>query len=232
MTAVYHQIAHSLRDAIEKKIYRIGDRLPSERELSDTYDVSRMTLRQAISLLVEEGLLERRKGSGTYVASRRVQEKMTGTTSFTDIILKEGKIPSSKLLSYTRTRANKKESEALGIMIGDPVIRMERVRYADRVPVVYELATIPYQLIAYLSQEDITQHFFKALTDSGHRIGKSSRTLSAKVADDDVAKLLDITKSDALIALKQISYLADGHAFEWVRSLYVSNRFEFYFETV
>ena len=139
MTAVYHQIAHSLRDAIEKKIYRIGDRLPSERELSDTYDVSRMTLRQAISLLVEEGLLERRKGSGTYVASRRVQEKMTGTTSFTDIILKEGKIPSSKLLSYTRTRANKKESEALGIMIGDPVIRMERVRYADRVPVVYEL---------------------------------------------------------------------------------------------
>ena len=72
---------------------------PSERDLCETFDVSRMTVRQAITLLVDEGILERKPGSGTFVASSRVKEKMRGTTSFTEIVKSQGKKPSSELIS-------------------------------------------------------------------------------------------------------------------------------------
>ena len=78
---VYIQIHDQIKSEIEQGIWKIGDRLPSERELAVKFNVSRMTLRQAIQNLADEGILERKIGSGTYVARKKVQEKMTGATS-------------------------------------------------------------------------------------------------------------------------------------------------------
>lgn len=75
MLPAYVKIHDQIKKDIDEGIWEIGERLPSERDLAETFEVSRMTLRQAITLLVEEGVLERRVGSGTYVASTRVQEK-------------------------------------------------------------------------------------------------------------------------------------------------------------
>src|SRR5699024_5001884 len=75
MVPAYIRIHDAIKKQIDDGFWEIGQRLPSERDLADEYEVSRMTLRQAITLLVEEGILERRVGSGTYVASHRVQEK-------------------------------------------------------------------------------------------------------------------------------------------------------------
>ncbi|MGC4388016.1 GntR family transcriptional regulator, partial [Streptococcus suis] len=90
MVPAYIRIHDVIKKEIEEENWKIGERLPSERDLADRFSVSRMTLRQAISLLVDEGILERRVGSGTFVASKRVQEKMSGTTSFSDIIKGQG----------------------------------------------------------------------------------------------------------------------------------------------
>ncbi len=79
------KIHDKIKEDIEKGVWSIGDRLPSERELALKFDVSRMTLRQAIQTLADEGILERKIGSGTYVARKKVQETMTGTTSFTEL---------------------------------------------------------------------------------------------------------------------------------------------------
>lgn len=71
----YVRIHDALKDEVEKGVWKIGERLPSERDLAERFEVSRMTARQAVTSLVDEGILERRVGSGTYVASRRVREK-------------------------------------------------------------------------------------------------------------------------------------------------------------
>ncbi len=230
MKAAYITIHDRIKEEIDKGIWKIGQRLPSERDLADQFGVSRMTLRQGITLLVEEGVLQRKVGSGTYVASTRVQEKMRGTTSFTDIVQLQGKMPSSKLLSYTRIKPNEKEVEQLGLAKGEYIIRMERVRYADNLPVVYEVASIPERLIKNVSKSDVTNHFFKSLTDNGYRIGTSQQTIYARLANDKVAKHLQIAKNQAILALRQVSYLEDGQAFEYVNSQYVGERFEFYLE--
>ena len=81
---VYIQIHNQIKKDIEAGVWSVGDRIPSERELALEFNVSRMTLRQAVQTLVEEGILERQVGAGTFVARKKVQEKMTGVTSFTE----------------------------------------------------------------------------------------------------------------------------------------------------
>lgn len=230
MKAAYITIHDQIKEEIDQGIWKIGQRLPSERDLADTFQVSRMTLRQAITLLVEEGVLTRKVGSGTYVASTRVQEKMRGTTSFSEIIQLQGKMPSSKLLSYIRTQPNEQECKRLNLTPRDTIVRMERVRYADDVPVVYEVASIPANLIENVRKKEVTNHFFKTLTENGYEIGKSQQTIYARLANEKVAKHLQITKNEAILALRQVSYLTDGRPFEYVNSQYVGDRFEFYLE--
>lgn len=230
MTPAYIQIHDEIKKRIDAETWKIGDRLPSERDLADDFAVSRMTLRQAVTLLVEEGILERRVGSGTYVAGHRVQEKMRGTTSFTEIIRSQGKTPSTKLISYQRKLASKTEQEQLRLRPSEYVIRMERVRYADKVPVVFEVAAIPEKIIAPFNQTEITKHFFQTLTDNGYEIGKSEKIISASTASDKLTDYLQVKIGHAILTLKQVSYFTDGQPFEYVRSQYVAGRFEFYFE--
>lgn len=230
MKAAYITIHDTIKEQIDQGVWKIGQRLPSERDLADEFSVSRMTLRQAITLLVEEGVLERKIGSGTYVASNRVQEKMRGTTSFTEIIKSQGKVPSTKLLSYQKGRVTEKERGFLKLEPFEMVIRMERIRYADDMPVVYEVAVVPESLIAQFAKEEITNHFFQTLTNAGYQIGKSQQTIYARLANKKIANHLQIAKNEAILALRQVSYLADGRPFEYVNSQYAGDRFEFYLE--
>lgn len=230
MIPAYIQIHDQIKAEIDQKIWKIGQRLPSERDLAEKFQVSRMTLRQAITLLVEEGVLERRVGSGTFVASTRVQEKMRGTTSFTEIMKSQGKIPSTQVISYKRTIPSLQEVDKLGIDKTDTIVRMERVRYADGVPVVYEVASIPEKFIKNFKKEEVTSHFFQTMEEHGYRIGKSQQTIYARLAKEKIAHYLEIPKGHAILGLTQVSYLDNGTAFEYVKSQYVGERFEFYLE--
>lgn len=230
MQPAYLKIHDAIKQQIDDGVWTIGERLPSERDLADVFAVSRMTLRQAITLLVDEGILERRIGSGTYVASHRVQEKMRGTTSFTEIVHAQGKTPSSKLISYQKKLASQTERQHLNLTETDYVIKMERIRYADNLPLVFEVASIPENLIASFKRTDITEHFFQTLTENGYEIGKSQQTIYAKTASERVANYLAIQKGHAILALTQVSYFTDNRPFEYVRSQYVGDRFEFYLE--
>lgn len=230
MLPAYIKIHDAIKKDIEKEVWTIGSRLPSERDLAEHFEVSRMTLRQAITLLVEEGILERRVGSGTYVASHRVQERMRGTTSFTEIVNSQGRKPSSKLISYQRQLASDTEINQLHLEESDYVIRMERIRYADKIPLVYEVASIPEKFIKNVKKTDITEHFFQTLTSNGYEIGKSQQTIYAKIASERVASYLEVAKGHAILALTQVSFFTDGRPFEYVRSQYVGDRFEFYLE--
>ncbi|MDU5225612.1 MAG: GntR family transcriptional regulator, partial [Streptococcus sp.] len=160
----------------------------------------------------------------------RVKEKMRGTTSFTEIVKSQGKKPSSELISYKRVHPNEFEIKNLGVLPQSYVIRMERVRFADDLPVAYEIASIPEKIIRGFKESEITEHFFKTLTDNGYEIGKSQQTISASLANSSLAKHLKVKTGDALLSLTQISFLQDGQAFEYVRSYYVGDRFEFYLE--
>ncbi|MFR4286551.1 MAG: GntR family transcriptional regulator [Enterococcus italicus] len=227
---IYIQIHDDIKRKIEENIWQVGDRIPSERELSLHFGVSRMTLRQAIQNLSDEGILERKVGSGTYVANRKVQEKMTGTTSFTEIMLSQGRQPSSKVTSYFVTSPSSSEIEKLALSEKQLVLRMERIRYADGIPICFELASIPETLINQFTKESITNSFYRILEDKGFKIGRANQTISATEASEKIAEFLNIKRGDAVLRLRQVSFFDDGRPFEYVRTQYVGSRFEFYLE--
>lgn len=232
MTAIYIRIHDEIKHQIETGVFEVGQRLPSERVMAEQFGVSRMTLRQAVTSLVEEGILTRYVGSGTFVASDRVREKMRGTTSFTEIIQNLGKTPSSKVLSYQKTKANEVECDKLQLKKGAQIIRMERIRYADELPICYEVASIPYRLIEDFAKNEIANHFYETLANAGKKIGRSEQIISAKIVNKEIANFLSIKQSSAILALTQVSYFAnsDETPFEYVLSQYVGERFEFYLE--
>ncbi|WP_321388911.1 GntR family transcriptional regulator [uncultured Enterococcus sp.] len=228
---IYLQIHDKIKEDIEKGLWAIGDRLPSERELAVQFNVSRMTLRQAIQTLADEGILERKIGSGTYVARQKVQEKMIGTTSFTEIMVSQNRTPSSKTVSYFITHPSSSELEKLQLSEDESILRMERIRYADSVPICFEVASIPYSLIDKYSKSEVSQSLYKTLEEKGgYKIGQANQTISAMLASEQIAEYLEIKRGEAILRLRQVSYLEDGRPFEYVRTQYAGNRFEFYLE--
>lgn len=228
---IYIQIHDQIKDKIENGFWKIGDRLPSERELSLQFGVSRMTLRQAIQTLADEGILERKIGSGTYVARQKVQEKMSGTTSFTEIMKSQGREPSSKVVSYFLTAPSSSEMEKLNLSKEEQILRMERIRFADDIPICFEIASIPEKLIREYSKAEITKSFYQTLEEKGgKKLGSASQTVSAMLASEQIAEYLQVKRGDAILRVRQISRLEDGTPFEYVRTQYVGNRFEFYLE--
>lgn len=228
---VYIQIHNQLRSNIEDGKWQVGQKIPAERELATEFGVSRMTLRQAIQTLVDEGVLERRVGSGTFVANQKVQEKMSGVTSFTELMQAIGKVPSSKTISYHLTIPSESEAEKLKLAPGERVLRMERVRYGSKVPICFEVATIPAALITNFSKEEVASSFYRTLTEKAHLYpGHAVQNVSATNATEKIAEYLDIRRGDALLRMTQISYLQDGRPFEYVHTQYVGSRFEFVLE--
>lgn len=227
---VYIKIHNQIKSDIENKKYIIGQRIPSERQLALDFGVSRMTLRQAIKTLEDEGILERKLGSGTYVASQKVQEKMTGVMSFTEIMRLNGQKPSTKLVSYRITKPSISEKEKLKITDDDLILRMERVRSGDNIPICYEVATIPYSLVKQFSKEEISSSLYKTLENKGgYKIGKAVENIGAVIANEKDARLLLVHKGEALVTRRQITNLNDDTPFEYVKALYVAERFEFTF---
>lgn len=226
---MYIKIHNKIKRDIENHIYKVGDRIPAERQLAVKFGVSRMTLRQAIKTLEDEGILERRLGSGTYVASQKVQEKMSGIMSFTEITKANGQTPSSKLISYQIGQPSLSEKERLQLDAGVDVLRMERIRYADESPICYEVVTIPYYLVKNDSKENISTHLYETLDRNGYEIGRVTEHISAAIANENDARLLNARKGEALITRRQVTELADGKPFEYTRARYVAERFEFTF---
>ncbi|KRL04902.1 GntR family transcriptional regulator [Liquorilactobacillus oeni] len=227
---IYIQIHNVIKRSIETGKWSVGDRIPSERQLAVDFGVSRMTLRQAVQTLVEEGILERHVGSGTYVARQKVQEKMSGVTSFTELTKAQGKVPSSKTLSYHVATPSLSEMEKLNLNENNYVLRMERIRYADKTPICFEIATIPEDLIKGFSKEEITSSLYRALEESGNAIGHAQQTVTAVSASEKIADYLEIKRGDAILRLRQITSLKGGRPFEYVRTQYAGERFEFYLE--
>lgn len=227
---IYIRIHNSIKESIEEGKWKVGERIPAERELAEKFGVSRMTLRQAVQTLVDEGILERRVGAGTFVAREKVQEKMSGITSFTEIMKTQGKQPSSKTVSYQVTMPSLSECEHLKLKADTTILRMERIRYADEVPICFEITTLPYDLVKNYQRSQITKSLYQTLAHHGLHVGHAQQIVSASSASEKIADYLKIKRGAPILKLRQITQLSNGRPFEYVQTQYAGERFEFYLE--
>ncbi|MBS9338521.1 GntR family transcriptional regulator [Fructobacillus sp. M2-14] len=223
----YIEIHNEIRQRIAAGEWKTNKRLPAERELAASFDVSRMTLRQAIQTLVDEGILERRVGSGTFVAEKKVSERALGVTSFTELMKKSGREAQSVTVSYKITTPSVSEMDHLNLKAEDEVLVMERLRMGDDEPILLEQTTLPVTLVNNFTRSSLTDSLYKTLIDAGIQPGRADQTVTASLATERQAALLEIKRGDPILSVRQVSYDQEDNPFEYVRSYYVGDRFEF-----
>ncbi|WP_342432974.1 GntR family transcriptional regulator [Neobacillus sp. FSL H8-0543] len=225
---IYHQLEEYLKQQIESGILMEEAAIPSEREFAETFQISRMTVRQAINNLVLEGYLKRQKGRGTFVNKIKIEQELQGMTSFTEDMVSRGMQPSSKLLSFQIHPADKKTAQELQITPNDLVYTIKRIRLADGVPMALETAYIPVNLVPGLTEGNSNQSLYQYIEENlSLSISEASQEIEASIATIKEAKSLAIEPGEPILLIVRISYLANGTPFELVKSSFRADRYRF-----
>jgi GntR family transcriptional regulator len=222
-TPLYLQLGAAIRNAIDGRIVKGGEALPSERELMAATGLSRVTVRRAIEQLLQEGLLSRRHGSGTFVAPQ-IDQPLSLLIGFSDDMRRRGASASSILLDKSIGQPSPDEAMKLGLSAGDQVVRLSRVRLSDGDPLAIEHAVVP---AACVSLDEIGESLYRALATRNLMPVRALQRLRAVTADKREAKLLDIAVGSAILHIERRSFLANGRPIEVTRSAYRGDRYDF-----
>jgi len=229
------QVKDILRERIERGEWKPGDQLPSEPELCQMFDVSRIVIRQALKEMTYEGLVVRRKGKGTFVAEPKIRESLVQKlTGFYQDMVDGGHKPVTQVLKQITIPAGSKVAAALHIEVGTPVIEIDRLRYVDGEPIVLVTTYLPYALCPGVLQEDLSQQSLYACLERkyGLFIARGHRTLEAVPANEYEARLLQVDKGAPLVRLESVGYLEDGRPIEYYHALHRGDRSRFEVELI
>ena len=223
---LYKQLIVSLRAAIADGTYPAHSRIPSEQELCDAYQVSRVTVRKALAELTDEGLLERFQGKGTFVCIPRLRKDLRAVTSFSDNCRAIGCEPGTRVLQAQPIRADERTARELQCAEGDEVILIERLRLADDQPVMLEHDCFP-AAYRWLLEEDLTGSLYSVLARHMVETGKASHEVSLCYAAAAEARRLGVEQGAALLRLDEVIYDQEGHPLHTSRQLIRGDRFTF-----
>ena len=205
------------------------DPLPSERTLMTTYGVSRMTVRRALSLLVDDGLVYRRRGSGTYVADPAMITKTLSLTSFSEDVHERGMTPGASTQRVRWLPAEADVAADLGISPGTEVVHLERVRTADGIPLCIEEVWLSADLVPADFASAAVASLYDTLSDLGIEPQVATQTIRATVVNVDQATLLDVAPHSAAFSVSRVTCSTEGRPFERAHSLYRADRYDFTF---
>ncbi len=225
-TPVYIAVSDDLKKKIINGEYPLGSKLLPERKLCKLYNVSRTTLRQAINNLAVEGYVYSVKGSGTFVAEKRIVKQKNKLTSFTEDIKSKGFMPKTNIISFEKILPSEIMAERLGISKTEQIFRLERIRMANDIPVLYEVTYRPVKYSPDLKKVDLNNSLFEKLERENVKISYSEQTIEAVLSIDRTSKLLDIAKNSPLLVIKSKLYLEDNTLFEYSRNYYRADMYK------
>lgn len=225
--AVYRQIAESIRQRIEVEGMRPGDRLPAEDVLSTEYGVARMTIRQALQSLSNDGVLVRRHGHGTFVASPKIHRHATRMTGFHEDMLDGGMKPRSILLESGIEAASPSLQKRLNLTGPDQMVFIRRVRLSNDEPAAITESYFRADLCSKLLTLDIESNSLYALLerDCGLELGWVEQSIEACPSPKEAARHLELRAGAPLLKVERLTYLKDGSSIGLSDTLYRSDRY-------
>lgn len=230
---LYYQLKEKLKKKILKGEFKEGDLLPSEREFSELYDISSTTIRRALNDLVHENFLERKAGKGTFVRRGKVKRDLRKVLGFTQNMKEMGLVPSTKVLSKKVASANAFAMERMGLKKGDKIVKLERLRLANDVPMMLETRYIRTDLCPGIQEEELSSSLWKVFESVyGCKPFRHSQNLRIAEISEDSASLLGLEGQALVFLIKGTTYLEDGQAIECEESLYRSDKYDLAFEAI
>lgn len=231
MVPLYHQVEEILRQAIRSGELTPGQPFPSEPELADLLGVSRLTIRRSLGDLERAGLIVRRHGVGTFVAQVSSTQIIPSSLSFTKNMEMVGLEASSRVLSIGEVGSPVRVAAHLGLSGGDPVILLERLRYADGQPVALEATYLERSVVPEIDAEAVTDGSLYEYLASQHGIDlvAMDQTMEPILLSPVEAELLDSNPGAPAILSEIVGYSQDGTPIEYTRSLTPAGRARFHF---
>jgi GntR family transcriptional regulator len=223
----YVQLRRRLEDAIQSGVLPPNSSLPPEREIAEITDMSRVTVRKAMQELVQQGAIEQRQGSGSFVreSTARVEQSLRHLTSFTEDMQKRGMETTSKWLERGVFMPTEEEISVLGLGAEESVARIYRLREAGGQPMALERAALPLSVLP--NPLEVTSSLYATLGQIGHRPVRAVQKISALNLDSNDAKLLNVAEGTAGLRIQRVSFLEDGRVAELTRSLYRGDAYDF-----
>lgn len=223
----YAQLRQRLVDAIEAGVLAPGGALPSEREIGNLTDLSRVTVRKAIQSLVDSGDIVQRQGSGSFVTEKaeRLQQSLSHLTSFSEDMARRGMTTSVKILEQSVCLPSPEETAALSLENDDRVSRLARLRMADDRPLAIERASLPTDILA--NPLEVTSSLYEVLERDGKRPVRAIQKISAINLAEGDATLLAVPQGAAGLRIERLSHLASGRVAEFTNSIYRGDAYDF-----
>ncbi len=209
---LYTRIQEYIAELILSGKLKPESKIQSEREFSEDLGVSRMTVRKALTELVNEGLLERKHGSGTYVSKPKITYESMELVNYVQAMQKRNIATATQLLEFSEMVASRRLSEILEIEIGAPIYHVVLLRFANRVPVILERGFFPLLYYPKMEEWDLEKTSIIDLITSLYsiKLGKISQSVEAVAATDQLAQQLRIEEGDPLLMLSRTIFSRDA----------------------
>jgi len=220
---LYAQLKEAITSAISRGEFAPGDQIPSQRELCEKYGMSHMTVRRAISELVNEGVIYAIAGKGLYVAQRKQPAEMGSLVSHKEHMKRLGMQPATRLLDARIVPASRALAQVFGVAVGTPLVYLRRLRLGNGKPISILACYLPHHLCEGILDIDLEEEsLFDTLRNQyGLTLVGSVSTIEAILASDEQAALLELTLPAALLVKQQITHLDDGQVIELSRNTIV-----------
>lgn len=230
---LYHQLKERLKHSIDNGFWKPGDQIPSENQLMSEYNVSRNTAKKAIEELVQDGLLYRIQGKGTFVTKPKLVQSLMGLYSFSKVFKEKGMEPKDIILEVREIRPSQEIMEELQLTKDEKVIEMRRLRCVDDEPVILESSFFSKEVVSDMnvlqrvgqtSLYDLLEQEFNVF------VTKAKEAFEPVLIRQDESKYLQTEVGKPALLLERTAYGANGHPVEFCRSIIRGDRCRFYTE--
>lgn len=226
---LYAQVESILAASIADGTFPPGSRLPNEDELIERYAVSRTTIRQTVQNLIRRGLIEIRRGKGTFVLQPKITQELTELSGFVEDMLSLGRHPSARLLDKQIVPASDSVARQLGVAAGTMVVRIQRVRLADHAPLSFDETYLPREIGEKVMENDLeTEPIFSLLEQKYDTpLREAEYRLEAVSADATVARALGIAINSPIFLIERTSYSTEHKPIDYEKLYYRGDQIRF-----
>lgn len=213
---MYKQIENYILDLIQSEQIKEGEFIPSEKKLSEEFNVTRMTVRSALNNLVKDGYILRQPGVGSKVIKNNITDNIGTVTSFTKEMTLKGYSVSNIVHDFKIVEADEVLKEKLNLEIGENVWEIKRIRLANAERISYMVTYMPVKLFPNLKKSHCEASLYDYIEGSCEfKIATSNRSVKAIIADEELMEVLELTEVEPILYINQTSYLAAGEPFEY-----------------
>lgn len=217
---IYYQLKNDLISKISEGVWKAGECIASERELCEIYGVSRMTIRQAIGELVQEGILIRLKGKGTYVCEQTLKQK--DMMSFTEVISQMGKELKTEVIEFEKIETPERLSD---IFFLEELYKITRKRIVDNNCVAVEKVYIPVDYCGYIDKDMLKGSLYDILNKFGYKVEYSQSSIAAITTTDKLKELFEVDKDVPILKITSKTYDHNNKMIFLEEALYRSDKY-------